>query len=95
MLKGKPTLTLFNEFNIISNLFIRKKLKDKLIQTNVDSLIGTKILITKEINFFNNGEGKIRDIYWTCVVETNETISVNEYALIVRVEGNKLIVKKQ
>lgn len=88
-------LVLSNILLLIFYFILKRKLKDKLIEKNGEELIGTSIIITKEIGLFSNGEGKLKDIYWTCMVETDESILVGETAIIVGFDGNKLIVKKE
>lgn len=74
---------------------VKKKLSGAVSKTNADSLIGSEIIITKEITLYVPGEGKIRDITWTCKVEKNITISANEIAIIKEIKGNHLIVEKK
>ena len=74
---------------------VNKKLSGAVSKTNADSLIGNEIIITKEITLYVPGEGKIRDITWTCKVEKNITISANEIAIIKEIKGNHLIVEKK
>ncbi len=88
-------LVLSNILLFIFYFILKRKMKDKLIEKNGEELIGTSIIITKEIGLFSNGEGKLKDINWTCMVETDESILVGETAIIVGFEGNKLIVKKE
>jgi len=74
---------------------VKKKLSGAESKTNADSLIGKEIIITKEITLYVPGEGKIRDVTWTCKVEKNITISANEIAIIKEIKGNHLIVEKK
>ena len=74
----------------------KRLLKSKKVNTNVDSLIGKDILITKEVNNIQgNGEGKVNGMYWTVRSADNSVISEGETAEVQKVEGVKLIVKRK
>ena len=70
--------------------FLNKN-KDK---TNTDLIIGLKAKLLEEINADNLGSVKINGVVWSCLSETDETIEVGEHVEIIKIEGNKLIVKK-
>ena len=74
---------------------VKKRLSGKDSRTNADSLIGSEIIITKDISLYSPGEGKVRDITWTCKVENDIVISANEIAIIKQIKGNHLIVEKK
>ena len=78
---------------IFSRPFIRKVLQ-RDIPTNIDSLIGTSIKVISEVTPTSLGEGKIRDVTWS-LISNNETIKEGEYATIIAIEGNKLHVKRK
>lgn len=81
---------------ICTRPFLKKRVfNDEAVLTNVDSMINSCILITKEVSLNNVGEGKYRDVIWTCKVESDVVIEKGEFALIKKVEGNKLIVCKK
>lgn len=71
-----------------------KKLQSHNIPTNVDAIIGQEIVITKKTDYFNHGEGKYNGLTWTIACEKGLTFTEGEIAIVERVEGNKLIVKK-
>lgn len=77
---------------IVQVILFKKRKKSKNLKTNVDSLIGEKILVIKDVSPEILGEGKYRDIVWSLKSDTE--IGKDEYAEIVSIEGNKLIVKK-
>lgn len=77
---------------IVQVILFKKRKKSKNLKTNVDSLIGEKILVIKDVSPEILGEGKYRDVVWSLKSDTE--ISKDEYAEIVSIEGNKLIVKK-
>ena len=74
---------------------VKKRLSGKDSRTNADSLIGSEIIITKDISLYSPGEGKVRDITLTCKVENDIVISANEIAIIKQIKGNHLIVEKK
>lgn len=90
-------------FLIISVVFLlclrpvsKKLLKTKKEQTNVDSLIGKEVLITKEVdNLHGKGEGKINGMMWSVRSTDNSCILENETAIVENVKGVKLIVKRK
>lgn len=64
--------------------------------TNVDELIGKKGLMVKRCDELNHGEIKVNGVIWTAVnVVDNEPIEENEKVIIIGIDGNKLIVKKE
>ena len=73
---------------------ITKHLKRNESKTNVDSLIGEIVTITKEILPDERGEAKVKGQYWLAVSATNEKIDVGSKVNIIAIEGAKLIVKK-
>ena len=78
---------------LCSRPFIRKVLQ-KDIPTNIDSLIGTSIQVISKVTPTTTGEGKIRDITWSLI--TNDVvINEGEFATIIAIEGNKLRVKRK
>ena len=73
-----------------------KLIKKQDFKSNADSLIGKSILLTQEVNNIKGtGQGKVNGMVWTVRSETDETIAAGELAEIKRIEGVKLIVKKQ
>ena len=89
----------FLAVSLILLLSLRNVLKRTLIKqtiaTNKDALIGQKIQILKDADSFNPGEGKINGLIWTILCEENDEVKKDDIAIVTRIEGNKLIVKKQ
>lgn len=73
-------------------VFFKKEKNQNSLKTNVDMMIGKKILVISKVDKENPGEGKYRDIIWTIISE--DEINVGNYAIIKRIDGNKLIVDK-
>lgn len=70
-----------------------RKLSLKHQRTNTDQLIGEDVLVLKKVTPHNLGEAKVRDVIWT--LSSNDEIAENEYAKVINIEGNKLIVEKK
>ena len=81
---------------IILRPLSRKLIKNKTENTNVDSLLGKEVLVTKEINNLRQtGEGKVGGMTWTLRSADNTAIPEGETVICERVEGVKLIVKRK
>ena len=62
-------------------------------KTNVDALIGEKHRLLETTDFETLGKIKIKDIDWSVMGEKQQTIEKGSVVEIVKIEGNKLIVK--
>lgn len=72
--------------------FLNKEKRD----TNIDEMIGKKGLMIKGCDELNHGEIKVNGVIWTAVsADEKQEIKENEKVIIVGVNGNKLIVKKE
>jgi len=78
---------------IFCKVILGDKFTKNSIKTNYDAMIGEEILITKTISPKVVGEGRFRDVVWTC--KSNVEIKEGSYATIVGIEGNKLIVENK
>ena len=86
-------LTIFS-FVTIRPFFIKHmKPKEGIIETNVYALIGREALVTLTIPRDNVGSVKIRGEEWTAISENNSEIRAGEKVKILKIDGNKLIVK--
>lgn len=64
--------------------------------TNVDRLIGQTAVVTVAIdNLASKGEVTVKGQIWTARTESGETVGVGERVTVERIEGVKLIVRKQ
>ncbi|MDO5396358.1 MAG: NfeD family protein [bacterium] len=87
----------------IGTLLLLRPLSMKLLKrhgktkTNVDALAGREVLITQRVdNRASEGEGRINGLSWTVrSADSDVIIEKGETAIIERVEGVKLIVKKK
>ena len=80
-------------------IFVRKYAKKLLLKnmnekTNLDSIVGKHFRVVEETTFEKNGTVKINDGVWSIMGENQETIEKGSIIEVLRVEGNKLIVKK-
>lgn len=67
--------------------------KDKE-KTNVDEVVGTTVVVTKQIdNEMATGEVQLKGMSWTARSEDGRVISENERVTVTSVQGVKLIVK--
>ena len=84
--------------SIVLLLCLRKVLKKffikKTVKTNTDSLVGQKVVILKDADSLNNGEGKINGLVWTVTCEDDDEVKKDDIATVVKIVGNKLVVKK-
>jgi membrane protein implicated in regulation of membrane protease activity len=93
-------MTIFLALSVVFLICLRplskRLIKVKKEMTNVDSLIGKDVLITKEVdNLRGEGEGKVKGMTWSVRSCDNSVISEGECAVAERVEGVKLIVKRK
>ena len=92
-------ISVFVVVSIIAFIFVRKwaskmisKTSDK---TDIDRFIGRKVIITENVDNMNNtGKAVINDVEWKVKSSTGETIEVGEEAMVEKIEGVSLIVKK-
>lgn len=63
-------------------------------KTNLDLYIGKRTRMLEKTDFEHVGSVKVNDIVWSAVEESGQTIEKDEIVEIVKVSGNKLIVKK-
>ena len=80
-------------------IFIRKYaqkwlFKNMNAKTNIDVYIGKTYKLLEETNPDKCGSLKINGVVWTAIGENGETIEKGEVVEIVKVDGNKMIVKK-
>lgn len=64
------------------------------VKTNVDSLVGKKGIVTKEISQHNFGQVKLAGQMWTAKSLSNELIQEGSEVTVESIEGVKLVVKK-
>jgi membrane protein implicated in regulation of membrane protease activity len=70
-----------------------KKFKVGREKTNVDSLVGKHVLVTKKITEFEKGEVKISGLFWAARSDSGTEIAEGTKCEILRIEGVQLIVR--
>ena len=71
-----------------------KKIRKKRTITNVESLIGKRVLLNESIEFSKPGLVTVNDIKWTAV-SSEDILETNIPVIVKAVDGNKLIVEKE
>ena len=100
LLKLSPSIQIliFLSISALLLIFTRplaiKKLKMGKVKTNVDSLAGKHVLVTKAIGEFETGEIKLNGLVWTARSEHNTEIPEGTRCEVLRVEGVQVIVRK-
>jgi membrane protein implicated in regulation of membrane protease activity len=69
-----------------------KYFKTNEIKTNVDSIVGTVGIVTKEITPLTIGTVKMPNVEWSAI--SKDAIEVGAHVRVLDVEGVKLIVEK-
>lgn len=73
----------------------KKIIGKNTIPTNIDAVIGKEILIIKGASQFEYGEGKYQGLIWTISCRGTDSIEAGDTAVIVAVDGNKLVVERK
>ncbi len=63
------------------------------IDTNVEGIKGQKVFITQKIKGSKFGEAKLYGDRWRVYSMSKRTYDVGEYALVIKVDGNKLVLE--
>lgn len=70
--------------------------KESPREINIDAIVGKRAEVVKRIDpLSGTGMVKINGELWRAVTEDNSVVEVENYVLIQRVDGTKLIVKKE
>lgn len=93
-------MTIFIAISIVLLLCLRpvskKLIKTSRENTNVDSLIGETVIITKDVdNKEGTGEGKVNGMVWSLRSSDNAVIPCGEEATVESVKGVRLVVKRK
>ena len=72
---------------------VKKVLKPKIVNTNVDAVIGTRGYVTEAVdNLAATGQVKLGGMYWTARSEDGRIIPVDTLVQVKRIEGVKAFV---
>lgn len=78
---------------IFTRPFAVKKLHNGKSKTNVNTMIGEEVLITKAIVKFQKGEAKAKNgVIWTAKADNGEEIPEGKICKVVDVQGNTISV---
>ena len=91
---------LFLLVSVILVAFLRKiafkSLKQNDEKTNLDRIIGSEIRISREVNNkMNQGSAFVGDVEWKVKSQNGEIIPENKEAVVVGIEGVRLVVKNK
>ncbi len=75
----------------ITKKFLLRNSNEK---TNLDALVGQKFRMISRTDFETVGSVKINDVVWSAIGENQQAIEAGEIVEIVKISGNKMIVKK-
>ena len=64
------------------------------LKTNTDALLGKTYRLLEKTDFETSGLIKINDVVWKAVGENGELIEKGQLVEVVRIAGNKMIVRK-
>ena len=93
-------LLIFAALTVVLLVFTRpfavKKLKTGKEKTNVDTMVGEEVLITKAIAQFEKGEAKAKNgVIWSAITKENKLIPEGTICEIISIEGNTLVLKEK
>lgn len=81
---------------VFTRPFAIKKLKIGRNRTNINTMVGQEVLVTKGISRFQKGEVKAENaVIWSAKSENEEDIPKNTVCIVKAVEGNTLIIKQK
>lgn len=64
-------------------------------RTNAETVIGKEFELLSDIGFNSPGTIKINDVIWNAVTEDGKNVEKGKKVIILRIEGNKYIVKEK
>lgn len=70
-----------------------KSIKNSEGNTNLDLIKKSKVKIINPISSDKMGTAKLEGVLWNCVAESDTTIESGTLCDVVRIDGNKLVVK--
>ena len=79
----------------LRKLALKYLLKNDKTKTNADGFVGNSYKLIEPIAKNTPGAVKINGVVWTAVSENGEEIAKDEVIVVVKIDGNKLIVKEQ
>ena len=81
---------------IFTRPFAIKKLKNGKEKTNVNTMVGEEVLVTKAVKQFEKGEVRAKNgVIWSAQAKDDKTISEDTICIITNVEGNTLTIEEK
>jgi membrane protein implicated in regulation of membrane protease activity len=77
----------------IACTYLFSKRYHRHLRTNVEALIGQEGLVIEEIAPYRPGRVKVKGEVWAALTEDKETVEKGSLVHVVRIEGNKVVVK--
>lgn len=93
-------IIVFTVVSCVALIFTRPLVKKLMTTTerftNIDEIVGKRVVCKEDISKFNPGEVKLNDLVYTAVLmeDSDKTISKGAIVEIVAIRGNKLVVKE-
>lgn len=93
-------IIVFTVVSCVALIFTRPLVKKLMTTTerftNIDEIVGKRVVCQKDISKFSSGEVKLNDLVYTAVLmeDSNKEISKGSIVEIVAIRGNKLVVKE-
>ncbi len=72
---------------------IKKYIKIKPAKTNLDRVVGMKGIVTENISKHKTGEVKVDGKFWSA--QADKTIKKDEEVIVEKIDGVKLLVRKE
>lgn len=69
--------------------------KPKKLKTNVDALMGLEAVVLQPLEPYKGGYIRVRQEEWAAIAEDNQFYDKNTKVVVIRISGNKLVVKQK
>lgn len=81
---------------ILTRPLVKKMMSRAIRYTNVDEIVGKRVILLKDVSRFEVGEAKVNGLIYSVSLpeDVNEEIKKDEIVEILAIKGNKLIVRK-
>lgn len=63
--------------------------------TNIDAAVGQEIIVIKDADHLNYGEGKYAGLIYTLTCREGDSVKAGDIAIVTEISGNKFYVKKK
>ncbi len=63
-----------------------------VLESNIDGMVGTEVVLTAQVTDGQMGEVKLYGDVWRAYSKDKKTYAVGEKAVVIRVDGNKLVL---